>query len=1187
MSKLSKFIANNFTLVAAIFFLFAGIALVSYNKVISSIYNENTIQKNYTKTLKHLIRAKNKIIFETDSLNNHKDLFEKINNIVGDFKKYGIEAFVLSKDSIIVWTTNQLPITSNLLKKNSKIISTPNGSLLRKVEFDNGNKKLICLLILNKNYPIENEYLTQKQNKYIFAHSNYEISKTGKPIKDIEGFTAFYITKKNKTISDNIFTTALFLIFISLIIFAKYVADRKNLTYIIATIFFLFALYLISIFFQNKFAIQVFQPYIFSSSKIFPNILSALTFSLFIWFIVYILPNTFSRKIKIAISIIIYPLAFVFLFHFLKTLIVDSTVDFRIHNIKNWSIYTAFMILIISLIIFSFVNFVQKTFPECKNKNYCAVILFSIPVFYLILLFISNGSENKMFISLIYFLFLFLIFFYQTSTFSTKHILSLLMLAIIITFITTYFSNKKEKNIKELLVAKLVEERDFVIETLSKEIISRIENDTSWQNLLNDTTELTIINQKTLELLKKSYLTGYWNNYDIQITCCTKDCNLEIINENKIENCYEYFLGIATKIGTPIVKNKIFFLDNNNGRISYLLIITPSRFKNWKIFIEVDSKLVSVKQGYPELMLSYNVTKNNFLSDYSYAKYKHGKLYSQYGTFSYPLSFNIFSNIPNMSEINLWGYQHLIYKTDTNTFFILSHKKRNLWDFLQSLSYIFLIIVVASFAFNFNIKSLSNIKHSLRYKIQYLIFTLQTLFFIVTAAILIYTTKNNFDNFHKQDLEEKLESIMSELSEKNIQESYNKNSLSKFINKLSEIFYTDIHIYDTTGTLLVTSIPIILEKNIQAPIINPKSYFYLNKIKTSRYIHKENIGKMKFLSAYTPLLNKNNIPVMYVNLPYFTKQTEITKQLLSAITSIINIFVFLIILSSIFTVIISEKITVPLTIIRKHLQQIKLNNKNKKIKLEAETEIGELVKEYNKMIDKLEESTQILAKTEREYAWREMAKQVAHDIKNPLTPMKLSIQYLQQTWEAHKDKDLKEFIDKTAKTIINQIDTITFIVNEFSNFAKTPEIKLEPLNIKEQVENLINLYKVENISFELKSELKTNTNICFDKNHFNRVVSNIIKNAIQSIPRSKKGKIKITIYENEQKKIVLSISDNGIGIPKEIRNKIFSPNFTTKASGMGLGLAIAKKVIESANGKIYFETSDKGTTFFIEFSPCN
>ena len=248
-------------------------------------------------------------------------------------------------------------------------------------------------------------------------------------------------------------------------------------------------------------------------------------------------------------------------------------------------------------------------------------------------------------------------------------------------------------------------------------------------------------------------------------------------------------------------------------------------------------------------------------------------------------------------------------------------------------------------------------------------------------------------------------------------------------------------------------------------------------------------------------------------------------------------------------------------------------------------EIGSLVSEYNRMILELSKSAELLAKSERESAWREMAKQVAHEIKNPLTPMKLSVQHLKRIWKDDApDGDQK--MERLTQTIIEQIDTLSSIATEFSNFAKMPKANLERVDVQQTLLNIIDLFNDSNdIEILFHNQTIENRIVLADKEQLLRVFNNIMKNAIQSIPKERKGIIEIDLkLENDS--YTISIKDNGGGIASDVLDKIFVPNFTTKTGGMGLGLAMVKSIVEEFNGKIWFETkSDEGTIFYVSL-PC-
>jgi nitrogen fixation/metabolism regulation signal transduction histidine kinase len=266
-------------------------------------------------------------------------------------------------------------------------------------------------------------------------------------------------------------------------------------------------------------------------------------------------------------------------------------------------------------------------------------------------------------------------------------------------------------------------------------------------------------------------------------------------------------------------------------------------------------------------------------------------------------------------------------------------------------------------------------------------------------------------------------------------------------------------------------------------------------------------------------------------------------------------------------------------LIRDKMRKLKLGRANEKIDWPGRDEIGNLVEEYNRMIDELANSAELLARSERESAWREMAKQVAHEIKNPLTPMKLSIQYLRKAWEEKApdwDIRLKRFTD----TIIQQIDNLSLIATEFSDFAKMPQPVLEKVDLKEVIFDAVDLFHdIQHIAFITSDMPRERCLVRADRKQMLRVFNNLIKNSVQAIPPRQSGLITISIHQEESAYLV-HVKDNGIGIAAEQIPRIFTPSFTTKTGGMGMGLAIVKSIIVNSRGDIWFESREgQGTVF--------
>jgi nitrogen fixation/metabolism regulation signal transduction histidine kinase len=352
--------------------------------------------------------------------------------------------------------------------------------------------------------------------------------------------------------------------------------------------------------------------------------------------------------------------------------------------------------------------------------------------------------------------------------------------------------------------------------------------------------------------------------------------------------------------------------------------------------------------------------------------------------------------------------------------------------------------------------------------------------------------------------------------------------------------------------------------------------------KTSSTTINEKAGDLNYLSFYTPLFDNKKEIIGFINLPYYAKQTDLTNELSNIISAFINVYVILFVISVLSGLILAGYITRPLQLIKKQIANITLGKQNEKIKWESNDEIGKLVGEYNQMLIKLEDSANLLAQNERESAWREMAKQVAHEIKNPLTPMKLNLQYLQHLIKNNSD-DFKEKFENASNGIIEQIDSLANIANEFSNFAKFPKTNLQLINLAEIINISVSTFQNQKNVLIINDLKSSQIFVMGDKDQALRVFNNILKNAVQAVDDISEPKIEIGMIESDIT-IIISIKDNGTGINPELQKKLFTPNFTTKNTGSGLGLAMVKNIMQGFNGKIWFESEiNQGTCFYLEF----
>jgi signal transduction histidine kinase len=958
----------------------------------------------------------------------------------------------------------------------------------------------------------------------------------------------------------------------------------------------------------------LFDPYVYADSALIPSMGDLAVNSLLYLFLIIYFTSFYTwnfigyekkpvqRHLLIVLLSILIQACFIYAHYFSNSLIFNSNINFQANEVDQLSIYSLISFLIhgINFLAATLIMiFLVRVLLQLDNPLgifpglfLCTIFIFaglylskypldliSVLYFYLSGIGILVLSARKIEINNYTFLMIFVLGFsaYSLALFSNK-------------------SGEKEYKNRSTLAISLDNEHDPVAEYLFEELSQSISGDTSVINRLNNN---LIDIYELYDHLQKNYFTGFWNKYDMQITLCgPSDSVLIETPDFEWYYCYGFFQSIIKEAGISLPNTHFYYLDFAAGRISYL-----GRFEyktneppyEITLYIELDSRLAkNLLLGYPELLLDDRIRKERLIEHYSAAKYFNGNLVSQSGEFSYSLSPVLFGDYPaGFSEVNLDGYSHLIYNTKNNSLIVLSRPKTGFLDLLIAFSYLFLFYYLGM-AIYLGIRKLSisetRFLQNLRSKIQFSILSILIVSLILIAASAIWLSIRSYKNNQDTILHEKIQSVLIELTHKLTYESEltpywhapRYDNLGQLLIKFSDVFYTDINMYDKNGNLLATSRPEVFSLGLQGEKIDPVAYFRLNTEKRAQFIQREKIGKLSYQSAYVPFENADGKLLAYLNLPYFTRQQDLQSSITALVVTVVNIYVILILVTIVITIFISDQITRPLELLQLRFRELKLGGRYDMIHYRRKDEIGKLVAEYNRMVSELEYSVDLLAKSERESAWREMAKQIAHEIKNPLTPMRLGIQQLQRAWKDGR-KDFDEQLNTLAGTLIEQIDTLSSIASEFSTFAKMPAANIQDVDVVSVLQKTAGLFE-GNPNYALQTNYSIETAIIrADPKQISRVFINVIKNAIQAIPEGREGRIQISV-ERIDKQVLVTIEDNGKGIPEEIKPKLFMPNFTTKTSGMGLGLAIVRNILEPLGAGIEFFTEvDKGTRFILHF----
>jgi signal transduction histidine kinase len=457
---------------------------------------------------------------------------------------------------------------------------------------------------------------------------------------------------------------------------------------------------------------------------------------------------------------------------------------------------------------------------------------------------------------------------------------------------------------------------------------------------------------------------------------------------------------------------------------------------------------------------------------------------------------------------------------------------------------------------------------------------------VLIAAVTIYQYNEEARDYHKERLERKERAIKKSIDNTIQKTTYpvaTENIPLIFkdaIFEIDAIHNLQINLYDLEGELLKSSKRTILrdttEQCLDAEVLNT-----LSNTVEHRYVKKIEENGQTFQSSYSYITDEKFKNLAILNLPYLENDDFLNKELNEFLLRLGYAYLAMILAAIVFAYFISKYITKSLKNISDKMNETRLEKRNKKIEVESTSEeIEALVNSYNSMIDELEASAVKLATSEREQAWREMAKQVAHEIKNPLTPMRLSVQSFQRKFNP-EDENIHQKVDEYSNTLIQQIDTMSSIASAFSNFAKMPAQKSEELDVVYIVKLALDIFNEHYILFEAEED---GIIAKFDRTQLIRVVTNLVKNGIQAIPEDRLNpKINVKVFTDDED-VKITIEDNGSGISEDNKSKIFEPKFTTKTSGMGLGLAMVKNIVETFSGSITFTSQEgEGTIFTVAF----
>lgn len=1156
-------------------------------------------KEKFTQVLHQKMKKSEQLL---QKLSNFAD-FESNENITDFFgDKQDIAGYIFSGDDLLFWNTNQFDIHPQALQKDSQwhFIQLNNAFGIYKWKYSGHEYGLLTFINIKTDFPYENKYLKNEFSKSFPVNKNTIISEKKIPdtnhIYDNNNHFLFSIIQSEKPANNDTLRLTGFIAFsiTFLLLFLAYFnfnslsasAKLKPIRFWTLTVTSAIGLMVMCYF---DFPVLFFNNPIFSPQQYAANILiktythlSLICIFIIVMILVYHLKvekgksHPFLQRAGLYFYIL-------FFFETIKSLILNSNLSFNLSVLREnifTNIWTQLLIFVLAFGLFFMFKITQYQTPKTNTKK-----TFRIDLFYTLLSIISYIFVFQEFI-LHYVCFLFTIILfdflrrrYFNSSFDFKTFgIYFLILNIVILIISYQFNEYKKFNKYKILSENISvngnSESDPIAELLLEELDKNIKDDVYIKQLATkpDSTEAIIT------YIYNNFLSGFRNKYNV---------NIKVISQQS--SAYEYYKEYLAYNGKRLKETGFYTLPASLYDLSIIgMIKTVDKNEadnaDFLVF-EFEPKRNFKSYSFPDLLISSEPDLSG-QNNISIAKYENNQLIYSDQKYNWPEADTTFIHMKdgfNIIESSAGHKFYILTKANIQIAITrISTANTTTLYYYFIFSFLFCLLIAKVLFWIYEVKTQQrNYIIGLTTKFQ-LVFV--SLLLISFMGILIFSTKyirNNYQQEQISTIEKKKQYL-----QKSLQDLYywtedistiDNQSLKINLEELAYRYQTDINIYDNTGKLIESSQPLIFSKHLLGKMMSPE-VFFSNETPGNQY---EKIGNLSFLSAYTDMINGDYLQIGYISIPQYLSQTEINAKIEQFLLAIIQIYLIIIVFSVILIIIAGKQLADPLHLLENKLKSMHLGGKNEKVEYKWQDEIGQLVEQYNRTVDELERSTQLLLQSERETAWRTMARQVAHEINNPLTPMKLTIQQLIRTKQLDQ-KSFDAYFEKSAQTLIEQIDNLSRIAGTFSQFARMPETRFTRVDLAAKLFSVVELFRNNHENIDITySGTEKGIYVKGDAEQLLQVFNNIMKNATQSIKNGAIGKILVEL-ETTNKDIQIKFIDNGVGIPPTIQQDIFKPNFTTKSTGMGLGLSLSKSFIENMNGTISVSSKVKqGATFVI------
>lgn len=1128
----------------------------------------------------------------------------------------------------VFWNTNKMSVAfADLYNADgSYIVNYQNGvfEFIKKTIVYNNTTYFFCSLIpIHWQYFLQNEYLKSSFAVHQEIGNTYKITDTydGAPVKNSDNKILFAIKEKRESHTDTPGTFSILLRVIALIILfifinnvAAEIVRRENfLSGFIFLLILFFLLRLIVYLFPFPFDYHYFT--LFDSSVYYGDIINNSLGSLFlnaillIWVVIFfrrfhLIDTLEPHKFRIARIVAKYfiflliPLLTFYTAHIISSLVTNSSISFNAADFFSLNIFSflGFAIICILLYVWLYLTGIMlQASLSLKLLLYWRLILFISCSFLLINIGLFHIQTQVLLIACVFLLAVLLFIEYKNNPSLSALVSSsfFIVWALVVTAAASaliVYQNSVSERIKRVKIAETMQQDvDSSAIHLVKIALAGLTDDfleNNYYKLGNED-----LNKQLKDSLTSEMISVYANKYAANIYTFNSR-NLPLYNDDSTS--FDIINSIIENKSLPTGVNDLWYYKTNGANYNYIFkkqVYNDSLFLG-SVYVLIQSKSLKNNALVPELFKQVNDVTTQVDKGYAFGIYNKRRLVSSLAGFNFADSVAS-GQIPLLKYYYLdsLGYSQLWYNAANDKLIIIAKRNNLLFNFITLFAYLFVSFIILAFLVhegkrvfeepvqNFSLRKL--FQFNIRTQIQTTIIGLSIFSFLIIGVATISFFIYRFNKNTTTQLINSSQIISNEIKQALNTDIGTDEDFEKRISDIAAIHNTDINFYDKSGNLIVSSQPYIYSKEVLSSKINPDAFYEMHFRHSTRFVHTETIGNFSYQSIYMPVKDENDETIAYLNVPLLSSHTELQEEISDFLITVIILNALIFIFAGAIAVTLTGRITSSLELIGNKMKEINIGSTNEEITWNTHDEIGTLVEEYNKMVKKLEQSAVALARSEREGAWQQMARQVAHEIKNPLTPMKLSIQYLQRAMESNTANAVK-LSKKLASSLIEQIDQLSKIASDFSQFANIEHINPERFDVTEVIKSLVNIYKTGTHTKIRYVNDNNKAEIFYDKAQINRLFTNLIKNATEAAKEDESIEIFIKQFIADGH-IIISVKDNGNGIKEELQSKIFDPNFTTKTSGTGLGLAICKAIVEKANGKIWFVTAlNEGTIFFVE-----